>query len=125
MLTGHSFSPPLQELNTLRSQCGRLYGYDWISIPLVYTQVSRDPPHLLLRCLPVGTAPCYKGHPHLHPSLAHTWTTLTQDTLGLLIPTYTRRLSPIRGSVAHTQPSLISLTQTQPPLQKHPLPRGN
>ncbi|NXY50870.1 BEST1 protein, partial [Ceuthmochares aereus] len=29
----------LQELNTLRSQCGRLYGYDWISIPLVYTQV--------------------------------------------------------------------------------------
>uniref|UniRef100_A0A8C0JBJ1 Bestrophin homolog n=1 Tax=Chelonoidis abingdonii TaxID=106734 RepID=A0A8C0JBJ1_CHEAB len=30
---------PLQELNTLRSQCGRLYGYDWISIPLVYTQV--------------------------------------------------------------------------------------
>ncbi|CAM4574115.1 bestrophin-1 [Caretta caretta] len=29
----------LNELNTLRSQCGRLYGYDWISIPLVYTQV--------------------------------------------------------------------------------------
>ncbi|KAH0621057.1 hypothetical protein JD844_022069 [Phrynosoma platyrhinos] len=27
------------EMNTLRSQCGRLYGYDWISIPLVYTQV--------------------------------------------------------------------------------------
>uniref|UniRef100_A0A8C5IGX6 Bestrophin homolog n=1 Tax=Junco hyemalis TaxID=40217 RepID=A0A8C5IGX6_JUNHY len=29
----------LNELNTLRSQCGKLYGYDWISIPLVYTQV--------------------------------------------------------------------------------------
>nr|XP_009924567.1 PREDICTED: bestrophin-1-like isoform X2 [Haliaeetus albicilla] len=29
----------LNELNTFRSQCGRLYGYDWISIPLVYTQV--------------------------------------------------------------------------------------
>lgn len=29
----------LRELNTLRSQCGRLFGYDWISIPLVYTQV--------------------------------------------------------------------------------------
>nr|XP_061469049.1 bestrophin-1-like [Rhineura floridana]XP_061469050.1 bestrophin-1-like [Rhineura floridana]XP_061469051.1 bestrophin-1-like [Rhineura floridana] len=29
----------LNEMNTLRSQCGRLYGYDWISIPLVYTQV--------------------------------------------------------------------------------------
>ncbi|KAJ6652216.1 hypothetical protein lerEdw1_012982 [Lerista edwardsae] len=33
----------LNEMNTLRSQCGRLYGYDWISIPLVYTQyVSED-----------------------------------------------------------------------------------
>ncbi|KAA0724783.1 Bestrophin-1 TU15B [Triplophysa tibetana] len=29
----------LAELNTLRSQCMRLYGYDWISLPLVYTQV--------------------------------------------------------------------------------------
>ncbi|XP_051548653.1 bestrophin-1-like [Myxocyprinus asiaticus] len=29
----------LNELNTLRSQCMRLYGYDWISLPLVYTQV--------------------------------------------------------------------------------------
>ncbi|MEE6508603.1 hypothetical protein FKM82_021980 [Ascaphus truei] len=29
----------LKELNALRTQCGKLYGYDWISIPLVYTQV--------------------------------------------------------------------------------------
>ncbi|XP_029438878.1 bestrophin-1 [Rhinatrema bivittatum] len=29
----------LNELNNLRTQCGRLYGYDWISVPLVYTQV--------------------------------------------------------------------------------------
>ncbi|XP_069821814.1 bestrophin-1 isoform X2 [Dendropsophus ebraccatus] len=29
----------LRELNSLRTQCGRLFGYDWISIPLVYTQV--------------------------------------------------------------------------------------
>ncbi|KAM4617757.1 bestrophin-1 [Discoglossus pictus] len=29
----------LRELNSLRTQCGKLYGYDWISIPLVYTQV--------------------------------------------------------------------------------------
>ncbi|OCT83891.1 bestrophin-4 [Xenopus laevis] len=29
----------LKELNSLRTQCGRLYGYDWISVPLVYTQV--------------------------------------------------------------------------------------
>ncbi|KAM4017441.1 uncharacterized protein ACNLHF_007070 [Anomaloglossus baeobatrachus] len=28
-----------KELNSLRTQCGRLFGYDWISIPLVYTQV--------------------------------------------------------------------------------------
>nr|XP_034979168.1 bestrophin-1 isoform X2 [Zootoca vivipara] len=32
----------LNEMNTLRSQCGRLYGYDWISIPLVYTQVAEQ-----------------------------------------------------------------------------------
>ncbi|XP_075693095.1 bestrophin-1 [Rhinoderma darwinii] len=29
----------LKELNSLRTKCGRLFGYDWISIPLVYTQV--------------------------------------------------------------------------------------
>ncbi|XP_069079320.1 bestrophin-1 [Pleurodeles waltl] len=29
----------LNELNSLRTQCGKLYGYDWISVPLVYTQV--------------------------------------------------------------------------------------
>uniref|UniRef100_A0A8C4TE48 Bestrophin homolog n=1 Tax=Erpetoichthys calabaricus TaxID=27687 RepID=A0A8C4TE48_ERPCA len=29
----------LSELNSLRDQCGKLYSYDWISIPLVYTQV--------------------------------------------------------------------------------------
>ncbi|PIO39822.1 hypothetical protein AB205_0126230, partial [Aquarana catesbeiana] len=30
----------LNELNSLRSQCGRLFAYDWISIPLVYTQCA-------------------------------------------------------------------------------------
>uniref|UniRef100_A0A4W4GJ56 Bestrophin homolog n=1 Tax=Electrophorus electricus TaxID=8005 RepID=A0A4W4GJ56_ELEEL len=29
----------LNELNMLRSQCMKLYSYDWISLPLVYTQV--------------------------------------------------------------------------------------
>ncbi|KAG2462443.1 BEST1 protein, partial [Polypterus senegalus] len=29
----------LSELNSLRDQCGKLYSYDWISVPLVYTQV--------------------------------------------------------------------------------------
>ncbi|KAM8939190.1 bestrophin-1 [Pelodytes ibericus] len=29
----------LKEMISLRTNCGRLFGYDWISIPLVYTQV--------------------------------------------------------------------------------------
>uniref|UniRef100_H2Z0R0 Bestrophin homolog n=1 Tax=Ciona savignyi TaxID=51511 RepID=H2Z0R0_CIOSA len=29
----------LQELNTYRTHCGSLVNYDWISVPLVYTQV--------------------------------------------------------------------------------------
>ncbi|KAF7659860.1 hypothetical protein LDENG_00292150 [Lucifuga dentata] len=29
----------LTELNSLRAKCMKLYGYDWISLPLVYTQV--------------------------------------------------------------------------------------
>ncbi|XP_004715110.1 bestrophin-1 [Echinops telfairi] len=29
----------LNEMNFLRSQCAQLYAYDWISVPLVYTQV--------------------------------------------------------------------------------------
>lgn len=29
----------VQELNSLRAKCMKLYGYDWISLPLVYTQV--------------------------------------------------------------------------------------
>lgn len=35
--------PPRQEMNTLRTQCGQLYAYDWISLPLVYTQVRASP----------------------------------------------------------------------------------
>ncbi|KAK5619502.1 hypothetical protein CRENBAI_013887 [Crenichthys baileyi] len=30
----------LTELNSLRTKCMKLYGYDWISLPLVYTQVA-------------------------------------------------------------------------------------
>lgn len=29
----------LDEINKIRSQCGALLGYDWINVPLVYTQV--------------------------------------------------------------------------------------
>ena len=31
----------LQELNNYRAKCSLLFHYDWISIPLVYTQVGR------------------------------------------------------------------------------------
>lgn len=30
----------LQELNEFRTKCGLLWSYDWVSIPLVYTQVG-------------------------------------------------------------------------------------
>ena len=32
----------LQEINKFRMGCGMLMSYDWISVPLVYTQVSCD-----------------------------------------------------------------------------------
>ncbi|XP_054827768.1 bestrophin-1 [Eublepharis macularius] len=57
----------LNEMNTLRSQCGRLYGYDWISIPLVYTQVVTVAVYsFFLACL-IGRqfldpAKAYPGH---------------------------------------------------------------
>lgn len=35
--------PAPQEMNVLRTQCGLLFAYDWISIPLVYTQVRTKP----------------------------------------------------------------------------------
>ncbi|NP_001080317.1 bestrophin 2 L homeolog isoform X1 [Xenopus laevis] len=35
----HSFKMLMEELNTFRGNCGMLFHYDWISIPLVYTQV--------------------------------------------------------------------------------------
>lgn len=37
-----------QELNAFRSKCGMLFHYDWISIPLVYTQVTSLCLHLCL-----------------------------------------------------------------------------
>uniref|UniRef100_A0A8D2B7I5 Bestrophin n=1 Tax=Sciurus vulgaris TaxID=55149 RepID=A0A8D2B7I5_SCIVU len=57
----------LNEMSTLRTQCGQLYGYDWISIPLVYTQVVTVAVYsFFLACL-VGRqfldpAKAYPGH---------------------------------------------------------------
>ena len=31
----------VDEINTVRARCGSVFDYDWISIPLVYTQVNK------------------------------------------------------------------------------------
>lgn len=38
----------LQELTVFRGKCGMLFHYDWISVPLVYTQVTTRCLHLYL-----------------------------------------------------------------------------
>ncbi|XP_064348330.1 bestrophin-1 isoform X1 [Camelus dromedarius] len=57
----------LNEMNTLRSQCGHLYAYDWISVPLVYTQVVTVAVYsFFLACLIgrqfLNPAKAYPGH---------------------------------------------------------------
>ncbi|XP_061677574.1 bestrophin-1 [Syngnathoides biaculeatus] len=57
----------LTELNSLRAKCMKLYGYDWISLPLVYTQVATVAVYsFFLACL-IGRqfldpAQAYPGH---------------------------------------------------------------
>lgn len=31
-----------QEMNLFRTWCATLFGYDWVGVPLVYTQVSPE-----------------------------------------------------------------------------------
>ncbi|XP_008065042.1 bestrophin-1 [Carlito syrichta] len=57
----------MNEMNTLRTQCGQLYAYDWISIPLVYTQVVTVAVYsFFLTCLVgrqfLNPAKAYPGH---------------------------------------------------------------
>ncbi|XP_045711307.1 bestrophin-1 [Phyllostomus hastatus] len=57
----------LAEMNTLRTQCGQLYAYDWISVPLVYTQVVTVAVYsFFLACLIgrqfLNPAKAYPGH---------------------------------------------------------------
>ncbi|XP_036916475.1 bestrophin-1 isoform X5 [Sturnira hondurensis] len=57
----------LTEMNTLRTQCGQLYAYDWISVPLVYTQVVTVAVYsFFLACLIgrqfLNPAKAYPGH---------------------------------------------------------------
>ena len=37
-----AFQTIIKEINDFRSGCGGLIGYDWIPVPLVYTQGSMD-----------------------------------------------------------------------------------
>ncbi|XP_019511499.1 PREDICTED: bestrophin-1 [Hipposideros armiger] len=58
---------PHQEMNTLRTKCGQLYAYDWISPPLVYTQVVTVAVYsFFLACLIgrqfLNPAKAYPGH---------------------------------------------------------------
>ncbi|KAM5225604.1 bestrophin-1 isoform 1-T2 [Hipposideros larvatus] len=57
----------LTEMNTLRTKCGQLYAYDWISLPLVYTQVVTVAVYsFFLACLIgrqfLNPAKAYPGH---------------------------------------------------------------
>ncbi|XP_016055835.1 PREDICTED: LOW QUALITY PROTEIN: bestrophin-1 [Miniopterus natalensis] len=57
----------LTEMNALRTQCGQLYAYDWISVPLVYTQVVTVAVYsFFLACLIgrqfLNPAKAYPGH---------------------------------------------------------------
>lgn len=64
---------------------------------------------------PLPACPCCKGYPHLHPYLTHSWTRLRY--IQILHP-------PLTPVAQHHTLSLISLSQTQPPLQQHLLSRG-
>ncbi|XP_045341490.1 bestrophin-1 isoform X2 [Leopardus geoffroyi] len=57
----------LNEMNVLRTQCGLLFAYDWISVPLVYTQVVTVAVYsFFLACLIgrqfLNPAKAYPGH---------------------------------------------------------------
>ncbi|XP_068130323.1 bestrophin-2a [Hyperolius riggenbachi] len=63
----HAYVMLIQELNAFRGQCGMLFHYDWISVPLVYTQVVTIAVHsYFITCL-IGRqfldpAQGYSGH---------------------------------------------------------------
>lgn len=54
----HRLPPPAfhQELNKYRAKCSMLFHYDWISIPLVYTQVTASPSPV-----PLSVLCCVRG----------------------------------------------------------------
>ncbi|XP_045039380.2 bestrophin-1 isoform X2 [Desmodus rotundus] len=67
----------LTEMNTLRTQCGQLYAYDWISVPLVYTQVVTVAVYSFFLA-------CLIGRQFLNPAKAY-----PGHELDLLVPVFT------------------------------------
>ncbi|XP_018431841.1 PREDICTED: bestrophin-3 [Nanorana parkeri] len=67
----------LNEMNRYRSWCGLLFGYDWVGIPLVYTQVVTLAVYTFFLA-------CIIGRQFLDPKQAH-----TGHDLDLYIPVFT------------------------------------
>ncbi|XP_003798779.1 bestrophin-1 isoform X1 [Otolemur garnettii] len=67
----------LNEMNTLRTQCGHLYAYDWISVPLVYTQVVTVAVYSFFLA-------CLVGRQFLNPTKAY-----PGHELDLVVPLFT------------------------------------
>lgn len=63
----HALTMLMEELNTFRGNCGMLFHYDWISVPLVYTQVVTIAVYSFFVACLIGrqfldTTQGYKGH---------------------------------------------------------------
>ncbi|XP_078545349.1 bestrophin-2a isoform X2 [Lissotriton helveticus] len=63
----HALSMLMEELNAFRGNCGMLFHYDWISVPLVYTQVVTIAVYSFFVVCLIGrqfldTTQGYKGH---------------------------------------------------------------
>uniref|UniRef100_A0A8C0W6K1 Bestrophin n=1 Tax=Castor canadensis TaxID=51338 RepID=A0A8C0W6K1_CASCN len=67
----------LNEMSALRTQCGHLYAYDWISIPLVYTQVVTVAVYSFFLA-------CLVGRQFLNPAKAY-----PGHQMDLVVPVYT------------------------------------
>ncbi|XP_012884436.1 PREDICTED: bestrophin-1 [Dipodomys ordii] len=67
----------LNEMSTLRTQCGHLYAYDWISVPLVYTQVVTVAVYSFFLA-------CLVGRQFLNPAKAY-----PGHEMDLIVPLYT------------------------------------
>ncbi|XP_062299522.1 bestrophin-3-like isoform X2 [Scomber scombrus] len=63
----HDLQSILKEMNQFRTWCATLFGYDWVGIPLVYTQVVTLAVYTFFFACLIGRqfldpAQCYQGH---------------------------------------------------------------